>query len=84
MYMRRMLEIGAVDNGFVVAIHVPLKPKKEDKEMICCEPSMDKQYIAKDIPEVISIIAEKLPLLDDEFSSEEEFERAFKKASDNG
>lgn len=80
MYMKRMLEIGMVENGFVVECRVPIKPKekKESKELVECYPgSSEKQYVAKDAKEAITIVEKLMPMLDTEFTSEEEFDTAF-------
>jgi len=84
MYMKRMLEIGQASNGFVIECRVPIKPKekKNNKEMCDCYPgSSEKQYIAKDAKEVVNIIEKLMPMLDDKFSSEEEFDKAFEEAA---
>lgn len=84
MFMRRMLEIGQASNGFVIECRVPIKPEKkgEDKDMPCCTmESGEKQYIAKDAAEVVSLIEKLMPMLDDSFTTEEEFDVAFDKAA---
>lgn len=84
MYMKRMLEIGVAENGFVVECRVPIKKKskKESKEICCDYPgSTEKQYIAKDAAEVTALVEKLMPLLDDEFSSEDEYDQAFDKAT---
>lgn len=84
MYMKRMLEIGQASNGFVIECRVPIKPaeKKGNKDMHECYPgSSEKQYIAKDAAEVVKIIEKLMPMLDDKFSSEDEFDEAFTKAA---
>ncbi len=84
MYMKRMLEIGQASNGYVVECRVPIKPKKEkeNKDMVCDYPgSSEKQFIAKDAEDVVDIIKKLMPMLDDTYSSEEEFNNAFDKAA---
>ena len=88
MYMKRMLEIGQASNGYVVECRVPLKPKSErkgkgeEKEVCECYPgSTEKQYIAKTPAEVVDIITRIMPLLDDTFTSEEQFDAAFEEAA---
>lgn len=84
MYMTRMLEIGQASNGFVIECRVPIKPKdkKSNKEMVDCYPgSSEKQYIAKDAKEVVAIIEKLMPMLDDTFTSEDEFDSAFEEAA---
>ena len=84
MYMKRMLEVGQAANGYVVEVRVPIK-KKDKKcrdDMICDYPgSSEKQFIAKDTKELNAIIQKLMPMLDEEFSSEEEFDAAFDDAA---
>ena len=85
MYMKRMLEIGSATNGFVIECRVPIKAKDKKKgESICCDypGSSEKQYIAKDLAEVAALVGKLMPLLDDKFTSEEEFDAAFEKAAE--
>ena len=85
--MRKMVEIGRAENGYVVETFVPVKKKggKEDGDMPVPSYEYDggceKKYVAKDIAEAISIASTLLPMLDDEFSSTDEFDMAFKKAA---
>lgn len=85
MYMKRMLEIGQASNGFVVECRVPIKPKEKKKgsDIVSEYPgSSEKQYIAKDMTEVTALVGKLMPLLDDKFTSEEEFDAAFDKAAE--
>lgn len=80
MYMKRMLEIGQAANGYVIECRVPIKAKeKESNKSLCCEypGSCEKQYVAKDAKEVSALIAKLMPMLDDKFTSEDEFDKAF-------
>ena len=84
MYMKRMLEIGQASNGYVIEVRIPLKPekKKEAKNMEVDYPgSCEKQYIAKDAAEVTQIITKLMPMLDDTFTTEDQFDAAFDKAA---
>ena len=84
MYMKKMVEIGQAANGYVIECRAPIKPKKEkDMKDVCCEypGSTEKQFIAKDIDEAVAIFTKILPLLDDKFTSEEEFDKAFESAA---
>ena len=86
MYMNRVLEVSKASNGFVVSASVPLKPdaKKSSKMMSCCIDSCaDRQYIAKDTAEVADLIEDLMPLLDQDFKTEAEFDDAFDKASND-
>ena len=86
MYMKRMLEVGVAANGYVVECRAQLKPKKKgDKkhdELSCYAGSAEKQYIAKDEEELGKLLKALVPLLDrdKEFTSEDEFDAAFKDA----
>ena len=84
MYMDKCVEISCAANGCVIGLNVPLKPdaKKTDKMLGCCSDSTAmKQYIAKDAKEVADLIEDILPLLDQEFKTEDEFNKAFDEAT---
>lgn len=84
MYMNKMISVGKAANGYVVECCVPIKPKKkkEASEMIDCYPgSREKQYIAKDAAEVAALIAKLMPMLDEEYTTEDDFDTAFDKAA---
>lgn len=84
MWMERMLGISKAENGYVVECHVPIKPekKKESKDVIAEYPgSREKQYIAKDLDEVFSIVNKVMPMLDMDYKSEDEFDAAFHEAA---
>ncbi len=83
MYMKKMLEVGAAENGFVIEVRVPVKPKKNNKDIdpYLATPMVEKQYIAQTEAEVAKIIGDILPMLDSDFSTEEEFDKAFKEAA---
>jgi len=78
MYMKRMLEIGKAENGFVVECKVPIKPKNASDQAIWCDAG--KQYVAKDLVEVTELVGKLMPLLDGDFTSDEEFDAAYEKA----
>jgi hypothetical protein len=80
-----MIEVGQAANGYVIEVRVPFKKKKrkEGKELCCDYPgSTEKQFIAKDNKELISIMKNLMPLLDEDFTSEEEFDAAFEEAAE--
>lgn len=84
MYMKRMFEIGQATNGYVVECRVPIKKKEREnaKETISeYQGSCEKQFIAKDVKGVVDLINKLLPMLDDAFSSEEQFDSAFNEAA---
>lgn len=84
MYMKQMLEIGKAANGYVIECRVPIKPeeKKNAKDMCCCYPgSCEKQFIAKDTLEVLAIMTKLMPMLDEDYASESEFDKAFESAA---
>lgn len=85
MWMKRMLEIGQASNGYVIEVRVPIKPEKKkdnDKMALDYPGSSEKQFIASDYEELVAIIQKLMPMLDEEFSSEEEFDAAFDKAAE--
>jgi len=50
--------------------------------MVCeYEGSSEKQFIAKDMSELNKIIKKIMPMLEEEFSSEDEFDAAFEDAT---
>lgn len=83
MYMDRIIEVSKATNGFVVSCCVPLKPdaKKSDKMISCCGSSTNRQYIAKDAQEVADLIEDIMPLLEQDFKTEDEFDKAFEEAA---
>jgi hypothetical protein len=84
MYMSRMLEIGKAENGFVVECRCKIKPaKKTDNKTLCCDypGSSEKQYIAKDAAEVGKLIERLMPMLQEEYDSEKDFDSAFEAAT---
>jgi hypothetical protein len=84
MYMNRMISIGKAANGFVLECCVPIKPKKKkeaEEMMVCCEGSREKQYIAKDAAEVGAMVAKLMPMLEEDYTNEKEFDDAFNKAA---
>ena len=84
MYMSRMIEISKAANGYVLECRVPLKPnvKPTNKMSDCCSPSSscEKQYIAKNAKEVADLVDDIMPLLDGEYKTEGDFDKAFMSA----
>jgi len=84
MYMNKMISVGKAANGYVVECCVPLKPGKEkeaDDMPVNSYGSSEKQYIAKDAKAVAALIAKLMPMLDEEYTSEDDFDTAFDKAA---
>lgn len=84
MYLSKMISVGKAANGYVVECCVPLKPGKgkEDDDMPTeCYRSSEKQYIAKDEKAVAALIAKLMPMLDEEYTTEDDFDNAFDKAA---
>lgn len=84
MYMKKMMSIGAASNGYIVECHASIKPEKqkESKAVCDCYPgSSEKQYVAATADEAVALITKLMPLLDETYSSEEEFDSAFDKAA---
>lgn len=84
MYFERQLSVGKAENGFVVEATVPYKPRKEkEKENVIREypGSCEKRYLAKNASEVGELIEKLMPLLEDKYTDEAEFDAAFKAAT---
>lgn len=90
MYMDQMISVGKAANGFVVECRVRFKKdaKKTEKMTACCcipsseyAGSCEKQYIAKDAKEVGELVGDLMPLLDDDYTKESEFDKAFEEAT---
>lgn len=85
MYMSKMLSVGKCSNGFMVEVTVPFKrkPEKASKGEVpeCYPGSKDKQFVAKGTKELAALIEKLLPLLEEDFSSEKEFDNAFDEAA---
>ena len=84
MWMEKMIGVSKAENGFVVEVHIPFKPDKTTKKNDMPEPyhsGSEKQFIAKDVKGVVDLINKLLPMLDDAFSSEEQFDSAFNEAA---
>ena len=84
MYMSRLVEVSKAENGYVIECHVPIKPdkKSEGKGMVSEYPgSCEKQYIAKDLSGVTKLLGQLLPMLDEDYKAEDEFDMAFQKAT---
>jgi hypothetical protein len=83
MYMNKLLEVSKAENGFVVSCTVPIKPdkKSEGKSMQCCVDESCKQFVAKDESEVAALITKLMPMLDMEYTTEDDFDKAFDKAA---
>lgn len=91
MHMDEMVSVGRAANGFIVECRVKFKKeaKKTDKMTTCCcgpseyAGSCEKQYLAKTTKEVGELIADIMPLLSEDFKDEDEFDKAFKEATDS-
>ena len=84
MYMKRMIEIGQAANGYVIECRVPIKPaEKKNSEKLYAEypGSCEKQYVAKDASGVAVLINKLMPMLDEEYTTEKEFDKAFDDAA---
>ena len=91
MYMDQMVSVGKCANGFIVEARVKFKKEAKKTEKMtscCCSPSeyagsCEKQYLAKTVKEVGELIGDILPLLSEDFKDEDEFDKAFKEATDS-
>jgi len=86
MYMNKVIEISCAANGFVIGVNVPLKPNaKGTSKMDTCSDSSPsqacKQYLAKDAAEVGDLLEDILPLLDGDYTTESDFDKAFDEAT---
>ena len=82
MYMNRMIEIGKADNGYVIECRVPFKAKEGKKgESVAYEPVGEKKYVAKDLEAVTALVGKLMPMLDETYTSEDEFNKAFESAA---
>lgn len=81
MYMNKLLSVSKASNGFVIEVQVPLKPtaKPTNKMTDCCSPSSscEKQYVTSSAKETADVLEDLLPLLDGEYKTEGEFDKAF-------
>jgi len=80
MYRDNMISVGKIENGFIIELRVPFKPKeKDDDGPTCCGfERNEKEIFAKDASDLGKKIEALIPLLDVEFGSESEFEVAFR------
>ena len=78
MYMDEMINIGKVENGYMISIRVPYKG--DDDGLRCSHET--KQFYVKTAEEVGSKVAEVLPKLRDKMDADEVFKTAFKEMAD--
>jgi len=79
MYRDNMISVGKIENGFLIELRVPFKPREKDDDEVCCGfDRNEKEIFAKDASELGKKIEALIPLLDVEFGSESEFEVAFR------
>ena len=80
MYLNRALSVCIAENGFVIEINVPIK-SKEKKGEVEWDRTQNKQYVVTNAAEIAPMIEKLVPLLDLEYTSEDEFDKAFDKAA---
>ena len=92
MYHENMIAVAPIANGFLIEVRAPYKIKKKGGEESgkvdcgCCISDSgtrhtEKELFAKDAEELGAKIVALIPLLEkEEYSSEEEFDKAFNKA----
>jgi hypothetical protein len=85
MYRESMIQVARISNGFILEVRAPYKRKEKDEEAKdrCCCISVgmgygEKEIFAKDAADLGKKIEMLMPLLDEEFASESEFDAAFK------
>jgi hypothetical protein len=81
MDMRDAITIGVAENGFIVKVHVPISDKKSKEMYSMCGEYSDKKYVVMSAAEIAPLIEKLVPLLDMEYTSEDEFDKAFNKAA---
>lgn len=89
MYHEKMLSVCKIANGFLIEVRAPyqIKKKKDDdseKSESCCSPShgySEKELFATDAADLGKKIEALMPMLEREFTSEDDFEGAFAKAA---
>jgi hypothetical protein len=81
MYMNEMISVGKIENGYLIEVRVPMKKKEDKKSDVCCEHSEEKQYCVKNASECAAKIAALLPLLEEDYTNEKEFDSAFDEAT---
>ncbi len=88
MYHERMLSVSQIANGFLIEVRAPYKIAEKGKEKaseISCGCISDngtrhaeEEFFAKDAAELGTKVVALIPLLEkEEYSSEEEFKKAF-------
>lgn len=82
MYHEKMLSVAKISNGFLIEVRAPYKRKEKkddgEPEMVCGMSYGEKEVYAKDATDLGQKIEALIPMLDEEFGSESEFEAAFK------
>lgn len=83
MYHEKMLSVAKIENGFLIEIRCEykLKEKKAEKSNEvgpCGMRHGEKEIYAKDATDLGQKIEALIPMLDEEFGSESEFDAAFK------
>ena len=85
MYHEKMLSVVKIANGFLLEVRAPFKKKDKDDEEKdrCCCMSVgmgygEKEVFAADAADLAKKIEALMPMLDEEFASEGEFDAAFK------
>jgi hypothetical protein len=77
----KCIEICKAENGYTIEVCMPLTMGATQTAMMaCCCQTAEKQYVAKDAAEVSDLIEDILPLLDQDFKTEDDFDKAFDKA----
>jgi hypothetical protein len=85
MYHEKMLAVAKIENGFLIEVRAAYKKEKQsDDEKSCpCMVESDMHYgekeiYAKDAMDLGKKIELLIPMLDEKFGSESEFDAAFK------
>jgi hypothetical protein len=85
MYHEKMLSVAKIENGFLIEVRCEYKVKekegKKSGELVSSDYGMrhgEKEIYAKDATDLGKKIELLIPMLDEEFGSESEFDAAFK------
>ncbi len=86
MFMEETFSVSkADDDTFIINIRVKKKKTKESKNEICCGSQFNEKILtAKDVDEVKSIMDKMLPDMKPGAMEEDEFNKAFKEAVEEG
>ena len=78
MYLgNNILEIAKVAGGYLIEIKVPINLKKKDKNNFSLEQALDRHLFKADAKGLGESLEYILPLLEEKYDSEKDFDKAF-------